>query len=137
MSTKKFKIIVIDDEPKITKLLKLILLENFDCEIETHNEPAVALERLREQHFDAISLDHRMPTLTGMDIVKLLKTSQGPNNKTKILLLTGFRDEAECAANELLNDVIFLEKPIDGNRYVTWMKVLLFGKNDASASLKI
>ena len=69
-----------------------------------------------------------MPKLSGMDLVKLLRTSDGPNQKTRILLLTGYRDDAECAHVDLLDEVIFVEKPIDDTRYLRWMKFLLFKK---------
>lgn len=128
METKKYQIALVDDEPQITKLLKLTLKDNFNCEVETFNDPTDALARLKEKAFDAISLDHRMPKLTGMDIVELLRLAEGPNKKTRILLLTGFREEAECHNEELLNEVIFLDKPITNEKFVRWMKVILNDK---------
>lgn len=120
------RIALVDDEPKITKLLKLTLEENFDCSIEVFNDSIIALERFRQVPFRAISIDHRMPKLAGMDLVKILRTSQGPNQKTRILLLTGYRDDAECAHLDLLDQVVFLEKPIDETRYLRWMKFFLY-----------
>lgn len=125
MEQKKFQIIVVDDEPKITKLQKLILEESLNCEVETFNSSSEALKRLQQKSFDAISLDHRMPELTGMDLVKLLRMSPGPNKATRIILLTGYREEAECVHTDLLDEVIFLDKPIDDKRYLRWIKVLL------------
>ena len=125
MQDRNYRIAIVDDEPKITKLLKLVLEENLTCAVEVFNEPTQALQRLRQVEFDAISLDHRMPKLSGMDLVKLLRTSNGPNQKTRILLLTGHREEAESAHVDLLDEVIFLEKPIDDTRYLRWMKFML------------
>jgi CheY-like chemotaxis protein len=119
------RIALVDDEAKILKLLRLILEENFSCTVEAFTDPVIALERLRQVPFAAISLDHRMPKLTGMDLVKLIRTSKGPNQQTRILLLTGYREEAECAQLDLLDQVIFLEKPIDEPRYLRWMKFVL------------
>lgn len=133
MEDRNYRVALVDDEPKITKLLKLMVEENFTCTVEVFNDPTKALARLREVQFDAISLDHRMPKLSGMDLVKLLRTSLGPNQKTRILLLTGYREEAECAHLDLLDEVIFLEKPIDETHYLRWMKFLLLNK-EASKS---
>jgi CheY-like chemotaxis protein len=119
------RIAVVDDEPKITKLLKLTLEENFTCVVDVFNDPIIALECFRQVPFHAISLDHRMPKLTGMDLVKLLRASKGPNQKTSILLLTGYLDDAECAHLDLLDQVMFLEKPIDEPRYLRWMKFFI------------
>jgi hypothetical protein len=63
-----------------------------------------------------------------MDIVEALRITDGPNKQTRILLLTGYREEAECLHLDLLDEVIFLEKPVEDNRYVRWMKVLLKNK---------
>ncbi len=134
MSTPKYQIAIVDDEPQITKLLSLVLEDNFDCEIETFNDSTEALARLKVKKFDAISLDHRMPKLTGMDLVKLLRTSNGPNAKTRILLLTGYRDEAECTHMDLLDEVVFLDKPIEDKRYIIWMNVLLKGDKKTNAA---
>jgi CheY-like chemotaxis protein len=128
MNTEKSQIIVIDDEVQITRLLKLILLDNLNCEVEIFSKPSEALQRMMEKKFDAISIDHRMPELTGMDIVEALRITDGPNKQTRILLLTGYREEAECLHLDLLDEVIFLEKPVEDNRYVRWMKVLLKNK---------
>jgi CheY-like chemotaxis protein len=133
LEDRNYRIALVDDEPKITKLLKLVVEENFTCTVEVFNDPTKALARLREVQFDAISLDHRMPNLSGMDLVKLLRTSLGPNQKTRILLLTGYREEAECAHLDLLDEVIFLEKPIDEAHYLRWMKFVLL-KKEASES---
>lgn len=128
MQDMKYRIALVDDEPKITKLLKLVLEEDLDCTVHVFNDPTQALERLRQVQFDAISLDHRMPKLSGMDLVKLLRTSYGPNQRTRILLLSGYREDAECAHLDLLDEVIFLEKPIDDTRYLRWMKFVLLKK---------
>jgi CheY-like chemotaxis protein len=133
LEDRDYRIALVDDEPKITKLLKLVVEEKFACTVEVFNDPTKALARLREVQFDAISLDHRMPKLSGMDLVKLLRISLGPNQKTRILLLTGYREEAECANLDLLDEVIFLEKPIDETRYLRWMKFVLL-KKEASES---
>lgn len=125
MDNQTCRIALVDDEPKILKLLKLILEDNFTCAVEVFTDPIIALERIRQVPFHALSLDHRMPKLTGMDLVKLIRTSKGPNQKSRILLLTGYRDDAECAHLELLDQVVFLEKPIDEARYLRWMKFLL------------
>ena len=132
MFAKKYRIAVIDDEQKLTKLLKMILEDSIDCKVEVFNDSLEALERLKEVPFDAISMDYRMPNLMGMDIVKFLRSHPGPNNLTKILLLTGFRDQAECADLELLDQVYFQEKPVDESRFLRWINFMLKAKAKVS-----
>ena len=122
---KKLLIAVVDDEPQITKLLKLLLLDNFNCEVETFNSSTEAIQVFQTRQFDVISLDHRMPQINGMEIVRLLRSSNCPNINTKIILLTGHREEAENRNVEILDEVFFLEKPIEEMRYIRWMSCLL------------
>ena len=120
----KIKIIVIDDEIKMTKLLKLILDDHFYCSVETFTDPQLAFQRMTEEEFDVISLDHRMPGLTGMEIVRRLRTTpEAINHKTPILVFTGFREEAERLSLDLLNDLFFLEKPVQDDKYVYHIKI--------------
>lgn len=125
MKGSTYEIIIVDDEPKITKLLKLLLKENFDCEVETYNDSIQAFTRLKEKKFDAISLDHNMPGLMGMDMVNMLRETQNVNFETKILLLTGYRESAEALHPNLLNEVYFLDKPISDERYLRWISMIL------------
>ena len=129
-----FQIAVLDDEPSITKLLSLVLKENFDCEVEQFNDPLRAQERFGEKKFDVITTDHRMPGLTGVGLVKAIRASQGPNKSTNILMLTGYREMAASDAIEAgltlekLENVVILEKPLKEESLVTWVKILLKGK---------
>lgn len=122
---KKKQVAIIDDEVEITEFLKEFLLDSIDCDVDIFNDPLMALEQLKIKSYDAISLDHRMPGLKGMDLVKILRTSEGPNIKTKILLITGNLEEAECAHPDLISEVIFLEKPIKHERYIRWINFFL------------
>ena len=124
MSNKK-QIIIVDDEAEITEFLQQFVEGEVDADIEVFNDPLKALARLKEKKFDVISLDHRMPGITGMEIVKILRSSDNLNAKSRILLVTGNLEEAECNYMELLNEVVFLEKPIRSQRYLRWIKVLL------------
>jgi DNA-binding NtrC family response regulator len=123
MSSKP-QIILIDDEPKMTKLLKLILLDAFDCEVETFNDPLQAHELLLARSFDVISIDHRMPELMGAELVKMLRINKGPNSKTPVLILTGYREEAEISVKHL-DDLLFVEKPINDDSYIRNIKLAL------------
>lgn len=123
---KPIRIIVIDDEIKMTKLLSLIIKDHFECNVETFNTPDLALERLGEVEFDVISMDHRMPRLTGMELANAIRSNpHSINRTTPILIFTGFREEAQALAIDLLDDLVFVEKPIDEARYVQYLKMAL------------
>ena len=121
--TKKIQLIIIDDETVTTNSLKIILQSHAEYGIEIFNCPIKALDRLYDKHFDVISLDHRMPKLTGMTILKELRNNEGPNQETPILLITGHRDDIEAVPTELMENLLFLEKPVEIKRYLTHIRL--------------
>ena len=131
----KYQVIIIDDEAIMTKLLKLVLTDDLSCEVEVFNDPEAAYERLLVKNFDVISLDHRMPKLLGGDLLKAIRDKKGLNSETPVLLFTGFKEEAELSAQHLEN-VIFLEKPIDNSSYLRQIKFALQMKYQLSLNEK-
>ncbi len=134
VSKPEFRIAVVDDDPKITKLLSVLLEDKLNCDVEVFNDPVDALALFREKKFDVISLDYQMPKMSGMDIVKLLRSSEGPNKNTKIILLTEFSDEAEICALNLLDHITFLDKPIIEESYLRWIKIILMSNKTATTT---
>ena len=135
MTKKFFNLAVVDDEQKITKLLKLLLNENFNCEVDVFNDSIEALRAMQEKKYDAISLDHNMPGLLGMDLVNMLRDPKELNFKTRIILLTGYREDAECLRPSLLNEVYFLDKPISDERYLRWMSMILLSETTSEPEI--
>ena len=80
------KILLIDDNEQITKMLNTFLrLEGHDCVIV--NEGRVGLSLIEEQKFDVILLDLEMPEFTGYDIIDSLE-EKGTIKEHKIILFT-------------------------------------------------
>lgn len=115
---KKIQVVVIDDDVLVTKLLKIMLSDHEEYEVEIYNDSEEGFRRLNQKRFDVISLDHRMPKMTGMQIIKELRTDTGLNQHTPIVMLTGYRSEVETLPTNLLENVLFLEKPIQDEHYL-------------------
>ena len=79
------KILIVDDETDVLKTAKTILKNN-KYTIETAKNGAEALDAIKKSRFDLILLDIMMPTLSGYDVLRLLK--EKVTNKTKIAYLT-------------------------------------------------
>jgi len=80
------KILLIDDNEQITKMLNTFLrLEGHDCV--TVNEGRVGLSLIEEQKFDVILLDLAIPEFTGYDIIDSLE-EKGKIKENKIILFT-------------------------------------------------
>ncbi|MGZ3773196.1 MAG: response regulator [Pseudobdellovibrionaceae bacterium] len=130
MNNTKPQIAIVDDEVDLTEVYKNIVEGNIECNVEVFNDSTQALTRFQEKKFDVISLDHRMPHLTGMGIVKILRSNEGPNKNTPIIICTGFVEEAESLVTELLENVIFLQKPFESARYIRWIRSMLSSREN-------
>jgi DNA-binding NtrC family response regulator len=67
------KILVVDDEPDMLKLLSMILREKTSYEVTTTNNPVEALELAKKGVFDLVISDLKMPGLDGMEIIDAVK----------------------------------------------------------------
>lgn len=70
--SKKYKILVVDDDLASTELLKIILDDN-NLEIITANDGIVALQEVEKHEIDLILLDIIMPGMTGFEAIGHLK----------------------------------------------------------------
>ena len=63
------KILIVDDEPDMLKLLNMILREKTSYEIITTNNPIEARELVKQGGFDLVLSDLKMPGLDGIEII--------------------------------------------------------------------
>ena len=117
------KVLVVDDETGITKLLKLMLEEELQCQVTTLNDSVEARDLIEKTEFDVISLDHTMPRMTGMALLKKIRQGQGLNKATPILIFTGYLEDAKTADPQVYENTLLLEKPMDDDRYLRNIKI--------------
>lgn len=87
-SGKGFRLLFVDDEESVlTALTRIFLDENYH--IETVGSADEALEMLSRQSFHLVISDHRMPGVTGADLLKTIK-ERWPD--TIRIMLTGYAD---------------------------------------------
>lgn len=67
------RILVIDDEPNMLRLLKTILIGKTGYEVITTNNPLEVSKLLQEDTFDLVISDLKMPLVDGMDLVDIIK----------------------------------------------------------------
>lgn len=100
------KILSIDDDPSITKLLS-ILLGTFGMQVITANSGARGLELMRAEAPDLVLLDIMMPEMNGWEVCQAIRSfSDVPIIAFSAL---GSPQEVEKALRLGFND--FLEKP--------------------------
>jgi len=107
MTTEKTTILILDDEPIVSKRLKPSL-EKKGYEVEAFTNSADALKRIREQPFHIVVTDLKMEGVDGMQFLTEVKEKYP---QTEIIVITGFATMA--TAKESFNKGVFdfLAKP--------------------------
>ncbi len=67
------RILVVDDEPNMLRLLKTILMDKTGYEVETTNNPLEVDKLLKEQPYDLVVTDLKMPLVDGIDLIDIIK----------------------------------------------------------------
>jgi DNA-binding NtrC family response regulator len=67
------RILVVDDEPNMLRLLKTILMDKTGYEVVTTNNPLEVSKLLQEDRFDLVITDLKMPLVDGIDLIDIIK----------------------------------------------------------------
>lgn len=107
----KYKILIAEDEASVRKSLRMTLerAEDFSAEIDTASDGEKALQKVEENEYDLVLSDHKMPGMTG---VELLKKVMKIRPDAVRILITGYRDLS--IAKEAINKANvheYIEKP--------------------------
>jgi len=102
------KLLIVDDEPDMLRLLQMIVREKTPYEVTTTNNPLEALGLARGGGFDLLITDLKMH---GLDGIELLNTVREFDADIPIIIITAFSTaEAADAAMEK-NAFDFITKP--------------------------
>ena len=80
----QYKILVVDDERDITSVIRRGLKRN-GFEVDSYNDPLLALEKFSADMYDLLIIDIKMPKMNGFELYKKMKDIDG---KVKVCFLT-------------------------------------------------
>lgn len=122
MNPHKKRILVVDDEPGITRMLKLNLEQTGDYEVVVENNASHALARASECRPDLILLDVLMPGMDGGELAEHFRASR-PLGNVPIIFLTAAATKAEVSSHHgRIGGLPFLAKPVDMPEIVACLK---------------
>jgi two-component system KDP operon response regulator KdpE len=101
------RILVVDDEPPIRRLLRTTLAAQ-DYRVEEAADGEAALDFLKRNPVDLVVLDLGLPGMDGLDVVRRLR---GQGNVTPIIILSSRDDEAGKVAALDLGADDYVSKP--------------------------
>lgn len=104
------RILIVDDEQEIVNSLQHFFSKK-GCNVDTAINGKQALDFIASKEYDFIFLDHNMPELTGLEVIKQMKKN---GVKAKTYMLTAYREIDADLALAVGADG-YLEKPLDLN----------------------
>ena len=103
------KILVVDDDRMMVRTLGEILrMQGWETR-EVHDGPA-AVEAVKQERFDAVLMDYKMPGMSGVSAFRAMK---GARPDVKVVLMTAFAAEDILEAAEREGVLRTLSKPVD------------------------
>ena len=108
----KKRILIVDDEPDITRLCSLAL-EYHGFKVDTFNDSEEALSNFKPDYYDLVILDIKMPKMDGFKLYEQLKKK---DNDVKVCFLTAselYYEEFRKKEYHALDKNLFIRKPID------------------------
>jgi two-component system response regulator ChvI len=108
---KRNRLLIVDDEPDITTTFKL-LLEDCGFEVDTYNDPQIALSDFRPGFYDLLLLDIRMPIINGFDLYDKMKVI---DNKVNVCFMSAYDVNYELIRQQFpwLEVQCFIPKPVE------------------------
>jgi len=110
----------VDDEPDITFTIRKIL-ENKGFQIDSFNDPITALKSHKNNFYDLVILDIKMPKMDGFELYSKLKEK---DPKVKICFLTAsemyyekFR-KTRLILSKKIGENYFIQKPIKSEELI-------------------
>lgn len=114
----EIKLLLVDDEPELLEILEIIIGANFDAEIETACDGLSAIDKIKNNSYDAIYCDYTLPGANGIEVFNANKE----NNNHPFIIMSG----ENIRNNENYDEFIkansinhYLEKPYFENDIVT------------------
>ncbi len=115
------RILVVDDEPPIRRLLRTTLAAQ-DYRVEEAADGGAALDFLKRNPVDLIVLDLGLPGMDGLEVVRRLR---GEGNVTPIIILSSRDDEAGKVAALDLGADDYVSKPFGAEELSARIRVAL------------
>jgi DNA-binding NtrC family response regulator len=104
-----FKLMFVDDEEElVSALVERLELRGFEAIGVTSGDEA--LERLREEAFDVVVIDVKMPGIGGLEV---LRTISRRYPDVRVILMTGHGSAEDSEIGRRLGAVAYLQKPVD------------------------
>lgn len=114
------RILVIEDEPAIRRVLSKILLdENKDYEVDEASDGVEGLEKIKKEEYDLVLCDIKMPKMDGMEVLTATKKIKF---EVPFVMISGHGDLETAVSAMKLGAYDYISKPPDLNRLLNTVR---------------
>ena len=107
--SKKYSILVIDDEIEILDMLSRFLNRNPNFSVQTFSNPVSALSSINNNtKYDLVLLDIVMPQMNGLDVLEKLKEI---NSDQKVIMMTAYSTLDKVLKSHKIGATNYVMKP--------------------------
>ena len=106
--SKKYSIVIIDDEVEILGMLSRFLSRNPNFSVQTFSNPVTALSSLNSTKCDLVLLDIMMPQMNGLDVLEKLKDM---NSDQKVIMMTAYSTLDKVLKSHKIGATNYVMKP--------------------------
>ncbi|CAN5426649.1 sigma-54 dependent transcriptional regulator [soil metagenome] len=115
---KRIQALIVDDESELRKSVISVLrnsMPDFEFEIDEASDGKEAVEKFKTGDWDLVLMDVRMPELTGIEALKLIKAH---DPKTFVVLMTAHSNLQDAVAAIKEGAYDYLEKPVQPDKLI-------------------
>ena len=107
--SKKYSIVIIDDEVEILDMLSRFLNRNPNFTVQTFSNPVSALSSINNNtKYDLVLLDIMMPQMNGLDVLEKLKEL---NSDQKVIMMTAYSTLDKVLKSHKIGATNYVMKP--------------------------
>ena len=107
--SKKYSIVIIDDEVEILDMLSRFLSRNQNFAVQTFSNPVSALSSINNNtKYDLVLLDIMMPQMNGLDVLEKLKDM---NSDQKVIMMTAYSTLDKVLKSHKIGATNYVMKP--------------------------
>ena len=110
---KNYNILFVDDDQQILSIVEQFL-SRCGFNVTTESSGQKAIEMVRKDHFSVVFSDLNMPEISGMELLKQIKTI---SPETEVIIVSGYGTIETAIEAMKLGSYDFLQKPINFNRF--------------------
>jgi len=127
--TPKKRILVVDDEPSVTRLLKLNLEQTGLYEVHVENASSQVVAAARQFKPDLALLDVMMPEMDGGELAERLRQVSALKQMPIVFLTAAVKKEEVQSRRGQIGGYRFLAKPVELNELLDCLKEHLGGQS--------